>query len=150
MEFFTISHSRPKKSLVLVRRHMKPNYRFELDCNGFKFLVKCGETNIYDEIQMFRDECCLTNILKRYQLGDISVLNKTNGEFIDTLNQPTTLQEALNLNIKLRRGFDNLKPEVKSKFGDFNGFLNSILDGSSSEILNEFNKEENSDGSQHE
>ena len=150
MEFFTLSHCRPKKSLVVVSRHMKPNYRFELDCNGFKVLVKCGETNIYDEIQLYRDECSLTNILKRYQLGDTSVLNKTNGQYIDTLSQPTTLQEALNLNLKLRKGFDNLKPEVKSKFGDFNGFINSVLDGSSSEILNEFNKEVNSDEPQHE
>ncbi|MBO5210854.1 MAG: hypothetical protein J6B80_02885 [Clostridia bacterium] len=107
---------------------------------GRKILVKDGDSNLFDEIQMFKDECNIYNIIRRYQLGDVGVLSKVSSAYIDTLGQPKTMQEALNLSLKLKLNYDALKPEYKSQFADFNAFLKSCCDGSIVDVLKPLEK----------
>ena len=141
MIFFTISNL-PKRSspLPLSKISLKPQYVLKVNSEGVKFLVKEKDINIYDEVQVFKDECSIYNIIRRYELGDTSVLNRVSSSYVDTLGQPKTMQEALNLAVKLKNNFSSFKPEVQSAFGnDFNKFLVSIADGSAAEILSKFN-----------
>lgn len=141
MTFFTISNPRPKtpaRSPILT----KPTYAFDFDkVTGRKVLVQTGETNIFEEIQMFKDECNIYNIIRRYELGDTGILHKVNSQYVDTLGQPKTLQEALNLSLKLKNNFNSLKPEVRQAFGnDFNQFIKNVADGTVVDILKGFDK----------
>ena len=40
--------------------------------------VKVGETNIYAQIQAYKDECDIYNIIKRFEAGDLSAIPDIN------------------------------------------------------------------------
>lgn len=151
MTFFSISNPRPKlKPCKVSHDCFKANFKLTRSDTGRKVLVQDGKTNLFEDVQLFADECNIYNIIRRYNLGDYSVLSKCNGVYADTLGQPKTLQEALNLSLKLKTNFEALKPQVQKAFGsDFNTFLKSVADGSVVDVLKQFetvdNKEVSSD-----
>ena len=138
MNFFTMSNLPPKSKHPTFSK-TKPIFAYETDEIGSKVLHQVGETNIQEEIQMYASECNIYNIIRRYQMGDTGILHKVDSQYIDTLGQPKTLQEALNLSLKLKNDFSSLKPDVRSAFNnDFNQFLKAVADGSAIEIFKGF------------
>lgn len=138
MNFFTMSNLPPKSSPPTFLK-TKSIFAFEINDVGEKVLCETGKTDIQEEIQMFADECNIYNIIRRYQMGDTGILHKVNSEYVDTLGQPKTLQQALNLSLKLKNDFNSLKDEVKLAFNnDFNQYLKSVADGSAIEIFKGF------------
>lgn len=140
MTFFSITYLPPRSTPSKTNCKLKSLFKLVLQENGSKVLVKDGETNLHDEIQMFKDECNIYNIIRRYELGDVGALSRVSSAYVDTLGQPKTMQEALNLSLKLRSNFDSFKPEVQAEFGnDFNKFLSSVADGTVVDVLKKFN-----------
>lgn len=138
MNFFSISKLPPKIS-SLKFSPFKKTYAFEIDDTGRKVLSCNGETNVHEEIQMFADECNIYNIIRRYELGDTGILHKVDSSYIDTLGQPKTLMDALNISLKCQKDFLSMKPEVKAMFNnDFNQYLKAISDGSIKDKLKSF------------
>lgn len=128
MVFYSLTNL-PKRVPRRLDCKNKPFFKLVVE-DGKKILVKDGETNLLEEIQMFRDECNIYNIIRRYELGDVGALTKVSSSYIDTLGQPKTMQEALNLSLKLKSNYDSLKPEYKGLFSDYNSFLKACCDGS--------------------
>lgn len=93
-------------------------YEVQLDENGHKELVQTGETNIYDEIQSYKEDCLIENILARAGVGDMSGFRNTEGEYIDCTQLPTTLAEAQKTILKIKNEFYKLTPEQREVFGN--------------------------------
>lgn len=101
------------------------------DLTGTKVLVEKGKTNVYDKIQEHADSCKLETIVRRYVLGDDSVLNRIRGEYFDATEIPGDLRSIQNVVLKAREDFEHLPAEIKQRFGnDINVFIKEM--GSSS------------------
>lgn len=88
------------------------------DTGQEEYYIK-GQTNIYERIQMFRDECDLEQILIRCtQTGDFSLLNSKQPLYADFEDMPDNIFDAhrkikqaqetfLNLPLNIREEYDN-------------------------------------------
>ena len=96
---------------------MEPHYVERYDETGHPYLVKDGETNVYEIIQSHKEECDINLMLQRYAAGDTSVMRQ-DAKYIDTSNLPTTIHEYFNLMNAQREKFDALPIAIKEKFGN--------------------------------
>ena len=116
MEFY----SRVKKPETIPCPKCEENIpTFSLKINketGKKELKKTGETNIYKKIQAAKEDTLIYNIIKRFESGDIEVLNKTQGTYGNLLNMPRTLAEAQQSLIDAENTFNNLPLDIRRQF----------------------------------
>lgn len=89
-----------------------------------EFYVK-GKTNVYEKIQMFKDDCDLEQIIKRVmQTGDIGLMQKTQPFYAEFDDMPENIFEAHQKIKEAEEQFDKLPIEVKEKYGmSFDRFL---------------------------
>jgi len=73
----------------------------------------------FAEIQSYREGCELKSILKRYQSGDLSALNRHEMFYADVTGMPKSLGEVYKFVIDGEQAFKNLPLEVREKY-DFN------------------------------
>ena len=149
MNFFTLSNLPPSVVAKDFDRK-KYTYCFEYEKEtGRKILVEDKEIDIQDEIQMFEKDCNIYNIINRYMYGDVNALNQVSTSFADLSTAPKSLMEAMNLSLKLKNDFNNLKPEVRAEFNnDFNEYINSVSNGNIFKVLEKYGISENSNSSQ--
>lgn len=95
---------------------MANDYQITIDKKGHKTLHKVGEHNIWNEIQSYKEECSIENILAKAAAGDIQALNARKGYYADITDAPKTLAEAQNSILKLKQGFEKLPTEIRAKF----------------------------------
>ena len=95
---------------------MANDYQIEIDKRGHKSLHKVGEHDIWEEIQSYKEECSIDNILARAAAGDPNALNQRKGFYADITDSPKTLAEAQNNILKLKQGFEKLPAEIREKF----------------------------------
>lgn len=101
-------------------------YDAKLNDDGTVSLIPSGKESISLYINSFKDQTDMSYIIKRIQLGDLSVLNKAKGVFGDFSSMPKTYAETLQLRIDAERAFDNLPAEVKKQFNNsFNAWFMS-------------------------
>ena len=93
-------------------------YDSKINPDGTVSLVQSGKESISLYINSFKDQTDMSYIIKRIQLGDLSVLNKARGVFGDFSDMPKTYAETLQLKIDAERAFDNLPAEVKKQFNN--------------------------------
>lgn len=99
----------------------------EVDSDGSFKLVKTGEKNLYAEIQSHRDSTDINLIMKRFELGNDSVLHKTQGFYADIVDFPKTYAEMQQRFLDAQAAFDGLSLSDKEKFNmDVNQFISSI------------------------
>lgn len=84
--------------------------------DGHRVLKETGRDNLFDYVQASKDECDIYNILARYQRGDVDVLNRRQGQYLDVVGLPTNMAEAHQLMIDVERKFNSLDPEIRKKF----------------------------------
>lgn len=91
---------------------------YELDENGEP--VKTGETNVYEQIQVSKEECEIYNILKRYDAGDLSVIKDPNegAVFADFSNMPTNVLDSMANMDKAIANWNSLPKGVRELFGN--------------------------------
>ena len=95
-----------------------------ISSNGARQLRPVGTEDINAYIQSFRDSTDINVILKRFELGDVSVLNVQRGCYGDFSNAPKTLSDFLNAQIKASNIFEKLPAAVKASFNnDVNQFF---------------------------
>ena len=92
------------------------DYQIEIDKRGHKSLHKVGEHDIWEEIQSYKEECSIDNILARAAAGDPNALNQRKGFYADITDTPKSLAEAQNNILKLKQGFEKLPAEIRDKF----------------------------------
>ena len=91
-------------------------YKIERDKKGHKSLHKVGEKDIWSEIQSYKEECDIGNIIARAAAGDLNALNQRKGIYADITNTPRDLAEAQNNIVKLNNEFYKLPVEIREKF----------------------------------
>lgn len=93
-----------------------PTYRAAVDSDGKIDLIQDGIVNVYDEIQSHRDSCDIELMIKRFENGDVTALNRGNPVFLDTVDMPKTFAEVYNVVIQAKNDFQNLPLEVRNAF----------------------------------
>lgn len=98
---------------------------------GKKELIEDEIINRQEEIDSYKDECDIQNIIKRASF-DPTLWEKYNydlgsGEITDITGMPGNLAEAQQLMIDVEQNWDKLPREIKSKFNnDFDLFIHTF------------------------
>ncbi len=92
-------------------------------------LKEDGTEDIYAFIQSFAESTDIHAILKRYQNGEVDVLEKVQGFYGDITEMPHTYAEALQRIADSEKVFMSLPVDVRAKFGhSFSEFLAASQD----------------------
>ncbi len=92
-------------------------------------LVEDGTEDLYAFIQSFAESTDIHSILKRYQNGEVDVLEKVQGFYGDITEMPQTYAEALQRIADSEKVFMSLPVDVRAKFGhSFSEFLAASQD----------------------
>ncbi len=116
MKFDTKFDSRPRKMCSHVGEPVKKQFVGRYDYNGDVELVEDGVRNVYDEIQAYADECSMDNILRRFAAGDVSVLSKSQGVYVDASQLPEHFVDMCNLVAEVERNFNLLPVEERAAY----------------------------------
>ena len=116
MKFDTKFDERPRKMCSHVGEPVKKQFVGRYDYNGNIELVEDGLRNVYDEIQSYADECSMDNILRRFAAGDVSVLSKSQGVFVDASQLPEHFVDMCNLVAEVERNFNLLPVEERAAY----------------------------------
>lgn len=90
--------------------------------NGSIVLVSVGKTDVFEQIQSYKDETDLNTLIQRAENGDLSAF--TSAVFGDFTEMPETYADALNVVIEAEREFNGLPAEVRTRFhNDFHEYI---------------------------
>lgn len=118
-------------------------YQPTFTSSGARILVCVGKESIHDYIQSFKESTDMNVIMKRFLLGDQSVLNVNKGVYANVVGAPKTLAEFLNAQIVSNQLFDKLPADVRSAFGnDVNKFFVTYGSPEWLEALSKYSKTE--------
>lgn len=122
-EFNTQYDERPR-----VRSHpgnpIKQLYSGSYNERGQVELMKDGTEDLYAFIQSFAESTDIHAIMRRYQNGEVDVLEKVQGFYGDVTEMPRTYAEALQRIADSEKVFMSLPVDVRAKFGhSFSEFL---------------------------
>lgn len=88
-----------------------------------------GTEDLYAFIQSFADSADIHVIMRRFQNGEVDVLEKVQGFYGDITDMPHTYAEALQRIADSEKVFMSLPVEVRAKFGhNFSEFLAASQD----------------------
>lgn len=123
---------------------MANDYSLQYGEDGRRKLVKIGEHNLDDEIQMYKDITSIEKIVERYlNIGDISILNRRPVFYADVTEMPQTYAELLQFNADIEKNFNSLPIEIKNQFdNDLGQFIASIGTKKFNDIFGEKHVEE--------
>jgi len=93
-----------------------PVYSLKSKTAGNVELEITGEKDIYEEIQSHADSVDIKTIMTRYQLGDESILNKKQGQFIDVSDMPTNFADIMKTVITAENNFNSLPLDVRKEY----------------------------------
>lgn len=116
-------------------------YKNEFDSKGNRILKKIAKINLYQKIQMHKQDTDIYNIIERYLGGDISkldsnVINRGNAFYGDVSSMPDNINDFANYMNDLKRNFDLLPVDVKQKFDNsFMKFGNAVFDSSFVDVI---------------
>lgn len=92
-------------------------------------LKEDGTEDLYAFIQSFAESTDIHAILRRYQNGEVDVLEKVQGFYGDVTEMPHTYAEALQRITDSEKVFMSLPVDVRAKFGhSFSEFLAASQD----------------------
>lgn len=104
--------------------------------DGVKKLVVTGKENLKEFIESSKADTLISNIMKRFENGDVNILSRVQGFYGDVTSMPSNLAECQNLLIKLENQFNSLPAETKAKFDNsFNKYVKDV----SSMSIDDFN-----------
>lgn len=111
-------------------------------------LSEDGEVDTYDAIQELSDYVDIDNIVKRYNNGEIDVLEKVQGFYGDLTTLPVDMRGIYDLNAQGKNLFDSLPADVREQIGDYKSFMtmaaekyNDIFKPKESEVIEDASEE---------
>ena len=111
-------------------------------------LIEDGEIDIFDAIQELSDYVDIDNIVKRYNNGEVDVLEKVQGFYGDLTTLPVDMRGIYDLNAKGKMLFDSLPVDVREQIGDYKSFMtmaaekyNEIFKTDESEVIDDVAEE---------
>ncbi len=103
---------------------IKQLYAGSYNERGQVVLREDGTENLYDFIQSFADSTDIHSIMRRFENGEVDVLEKVQGFYGDVTEMPKTYAEALQRIADSEKVFMSLPVDVRAKFGhSFSEFL---------------------------
>lgn len=97
------------------------------DDQGRWHLEEAGTEDLYGYIQSHAMSVDIHVLLKQYQLGDVTALQRVQGTYGDFTQAPKTFAEALNTMIAAEQYFLSLPVEARAQFNhNFNEFIASM------------------------
>lgn len=120
---------------------MKDEFQLVTEPDGNTHLEKVGVTDIYQQIQSYREGCTIDNIVRRAVNGDPLALAKHQGVFGDTRFDGQDLIQANEAIKQAQAVYKTLDPSIRAKYGSFDNFVKNFgtLDGIK-DYLSNFNK----------
>lgn len=104
-------------------------YSASYTSDGRLELVEGEPENIYEQIQMYADDCDLNILLKRYQNGEVDVFNQVETFYADVADMPRNYAELLNKVSQAENFFSTLPSEIRERFNNSpHEFLASVGD----------------------
>lgn len=91
-------------------------------------LTEDGVIDVFDAIQELSDYVDIDNIVKRYNNGEIDVLEKVQGFYGDLTTLPVDMRGIYDLNAKGKNLFDSLPDNVREQIGDYKSFMTMAAD----------------------
>ena len=91
--------------------------------DGKRIFEKSGQEDIKAYIEASKEASLVSNIIKRFENGDIDALNARRGIYGDASLLPSTPQEAHNMLRYAAEKFNALPESVRSNFEDFNDYV---------------------------
>ena len=92
-------------------------------------LKENGTEDLYDYIQSFAESTDIHSILRRFENGEVDVLEKVQGFYADITEMPRTYAEALQRIADSEKVFMSLPVDVRAKFNySFSEFLSASQD----------------------
>lgn len=114
---------------------MRRTFLWVMQKDGTKTLEVDREINQQEEIDSYKDETLIENIVRKATLDpellETLSYGMNNGTLTDVTNMPTTLAEAQKIMIDIEQRWNTLPKEVKAKF-----------DNDSSKFINQFGSNE--------
>lgn len=93
-------------------------YELRYTPEGVEYLEETGKVDQYEEIQSHRLSVDINYLIKRYEAGDVSVLERRQGAYGDFTEMPKTYAEMLNRAIDAENAFNSLPVSVKERFNN--------------------------------
>lgn len=91
-------------------------YSAKVKPDGSLQVVPSGKENIQDKIESFRDQTDMCYILKQLALGNADVLTVHPGQYGDFTKAPSSMAEALQLQIDAENAWKGLPVDLRAKF----------------------------------
>ena len=91
-------------------------------------LSEDGVIDLYDAIQELSEYVDIDNIVKRYNNGEIDVLEKVQGFYGDLTTLPVDMRGIYDLNAQGKHLFDSLPEDVREQIGDYKSFMTMAAD----------------------
>ena len=105
---------------------IKKTFQLDVDPDGRKILRETGVVDVYEQIQSYKEECLIENIVKRALAGDPTALAKTQGVYCDTTLIPKDLISAHEAVRQAESIYKRLSPDVRGQFASFKEFVDQF------------------------
>lgn len=106
--------------------NMKPVMKVGYDEDGCKVLVKESEVNIDDFINSFKDDCIVENIVRRFESGDVLVLNRVQGSYFDATQMPDSIHKANEILSNAEKVYKSLPKDIRQNYADISAFVGAL------------------------
>lgn len=124
MPKFPTQYDARDRIMTLPGNPIKQLYTGSYNERGQVELKEDGTEDLYAFIQSFAESTDIHAIMKRYQNGEVDVLEKVQGFYGDITDMPHTYAEALQRIADSEKVFMSLPVDVRAKFGhSFSEFL---------------------------
>lgn len=108
---------RPAAAATCSGNRKEPKYEERIDEDGNRYLEQTGETDTYEIIQSYKDECDVNKIIERYAaMGELDALQVASD--VDLTNAPKSYLEWANEKIRLENQFNALPLKIRQKFNN--------------------------------
>lgn len=97
---------------------IKVEYQKRYDERGLPYLARVGTSDLQEYINSHEPSVNVNNIMRRFEMGDATALEKVQGFYDDVSELPNKLQDVLNLNQTAKRGFSELPQEVRDLYNN--------------------------------
>lgn len=125
-DLFYTPLNRPFRRTSPVGSRIKKKYQLETDPDGRRILVETGVTDVYEQIQSYKNECLIENIVKRHLAGDPTALAKTQGVYCDTTLIPNDLISAHEAVKQAESIYKRMPADVRGQYASFKDFVNNF------------------------
>lgn len=117
-----------------------PVFQGDVKRDGQIELVCVGTDDLWELHNANADSYDVNNIVKRFQSGDISALNRVQGTYLDLTGMPNDLRGMYDFSKALEKAFYSMDSDLQAKFD--NSFETWLKTAGSSEWFESMKKEQ--------